>query len=112
MATTPCRREQEITYVNPAIIRDNFAQKTLCVIMLQMLNMCLGKSGMGTYNTNSTIIRENKPLKDLSVLPHMDHNRTKCVHACTGYKRIRLFPKLQGNMCLIMKAKIYPTPKL
>ena len=34
MATTPCRREQEITYVNPAIIRDNFAQKTLCVIML------------------------------------------------------------------------------
>ena len=34
MATTPCRREQEITYVNPAIIRENFAQKTLCVIML------------------------------------------------------------------------------
>ena len=34
MATTPCREEQEITYVNPAIIRDNFAQKTLCIIML------------------------------------------------------------------------------
>ena len=34
MATTPCRGEQEITYVNPPIIRDNFAQKTLCIIML------------------------------------------------------------------------------
>ena len=41
----------------------------------------------------------------------------KC-SAYTVYKRIRLFPKLQGNMrllpnmCLIMKAKIDHTPKL
>ena len=42
-----------MTDVNPAIIRENFAQKTLFVHARNnpLLNMCLGKSGMGTRNT-------------------------------------------------------------
>ena len=53
MATTQYQREQEMTDVNPAIISENYAQKTLFVNARNnhLLNTYLGKSGMGTCNT-------------------------------------------------------------
>ena len=75
--------------------------------------MCLGKSGMGTYNTNSTIIRENFTQQTfkgfICVTSHGPQQNQLCAY--TGYKRICLFPKLQGNMHLIMKAKLDHTSK-
>jgi len=74
--------------------------------------MCLGKSGIETRNTNSIIISENFTQQTFKIFIYVTSHGPQQNQVCayTSYKHIRLFQKLQGNMCLIMKAKIDHTP--